>query len=146
MTRRFGRVVESWSVAAISAVAMLALGAPAAAAASPAAASQSEARQAPYLNGGVGQGSQDKMKSEAAQWPLHLTFSAKADNDYVADVQLAIHDHQGAEVLKLKDAGPITYVRLPPGSYRISANHDGKEKVRSVDVGRSSAVNFHWDE
>lgn len=146
MNRRVGRVLESWSVAAISAAAMMALGAPvtSAAAASPAA-TRPEARQVPYLNGGVGEDSQEQMKSEAAQWPLRMTFSANANNEYAAGVQLAIRDHQGAEVLKLKDAGPITYVRLAPGKYRISANHNGQEQVRSVDVGRSTAVNFHWD-
>lgn len=147
MNSRIFHALESLSVATVSAAALFALGAPVAFAA-PAAEAQAAIQQATgqtnYLNGGIGAGSQDKMKSEAPNWPLHITFSEGAQNDYLADVRLTIHDAKGAEVLDLKNAGPLTYVRLTPGEYRISAEHKGRKEERSVNVGKSTAVNFHW--
>lgn len=147
MNSRIFHALESLSVATVSAAALFALGAPVAFAAPVAEtqpATQQAGGQAEYLNGGIGAGSQEKMKSEARNWPLHITFSATAQNDYLADVHLTIHDAKGAEVLNLKDAGPITYVRLAPGDYRVSAEHKGEKEERNVKVGESTAVNFHW--
>lgn len=144
---RIFHALESLGVATISAAALCMLGAPAVWAA-PAAATPSAAQpgvqQAPYLNGGIGENNQEKMKAEASRWPLHLTFSAGPKNEYLADVQLSIHDHQGAEVLKLDQAGPLTYVRLAPGEYRIRAEHKGQKEERTLKVGKHTAASFHW--
>lgn len=135
---------RSLSALAFSVAAALVLGAPLAQAA-PAAQAAAAQSTVPFLNGGIGAISQEKMKSEAPQWPLRLTFSAKASNEYVANVHLTIHNHAGAEVLNAKGLGPLTYVRLTPGEYRITAVHDGKKQERTLEVGQSTAVNFHWE-
>lgn len=135
------RTRKPWGAIALSAALALGIGVPLAHAA-PAAATESTV---PFLNGGIGASSQEKMKSEAAQWPLRLTFSAKASDEYVANVHLTIHDHAGTEVLNAKGVGPLTYVRLSPGKYQVTAVHDGKKQERTIEVGHGTAVNFHWE-
>ena len=97
-----------------------------------------------YINGGVGQNSEQHMKQEAAQWPLRMTFSKGPKNEFVADVHVRIADKSGNEVFVLPDAGPMTYVKLAPGEYRVRATHDGKTETRAVHVKGSTQENFHW--
>lgn len=97
-----------------------------------------------YVNGGIGQLSQRAMRREAQNWPLRMTFSESRSYDYVADVRLEVADDSGGVIFTLEKAGPITYVSLKPGAYRIVANHDGQEQTRKVNVGLSTEVNFHW--
>lgn len=97
-----------------------------------------------YVNGGIGEASQRAMRRDAPNWPLRMTFSESATNDYVADVKLEVQNDAGKDILTLDDVGPITYIRLRPGAYRISAEHHGKLQVRSISVGLGTEVNFHW--
>lgn len=99
-----------------------------------------------YLNGGIDNDSQEQMRKQAHDWPLRMTFSAQANNAFAANVRLAVVDKQGKSVLQLDSAGPLTYVRLSPGEYRVTASYEGKEQTRTVHVGeKSSDVNFHWE-
>lgn len=98
-----------------------------------------------YLNGGIGQEEQQSMRKDASHWPLRMTFSDKANNEFVADVGLKVFDAQGQAVLRLKDAGPMTYVQLPQGEYRISASYKGDVLTREVHVGpKGMDADFHW--
>lgn len=101
--------------------------------------------RATYLNGGVGLQSEQRMRQDARHWPLRMTFSDQPSNEFVADVKLQITDHGGHTVLHLNDAGPMTYVQLPQGDYRISAAYKGDTLTRNVHIGPKGAdANFHW--
>ncbi len=98
-----------------------------------------------YLNGGVGQLSEERMHKDARHWPLRMTFSDKSSNEFVADVKLKIFDHDGRAVLRLKDAGPMTYVQLPQGDYRVTAAYKGDTLTREIHIGpKGMDANFHW--
>ncbi|TAN09489.1 MAG: carboxypeptidase regulatory-like domain-containing protein [Burkholderiaceae bacterium] len=150
MSTRIQGTLARWGTVAAAAAMVLGLGT-----AGTSAAAQSSAGSAgppaaqtvggvSYLNGGIGEASQKAMRRDAANWPLRMTFSESANNDYVADVKLDVRNRHGQDVLMLNDAGPLTYVRLKPGEYRISAEHRGKQQVRTVNVGLGTEVNFHW--
>lgn len=98
-----------------------------------------------YLNGGVGADAQDAMKAARAGYNLHLTF-ANRTGEYRANVQVDIWDGQGQQRFSLADAGPLLYVRLPPGSYRVMASSAGQRYERSVRLGASGALDlaFTW--
>lgn len=100
-----------------------------------------------YLNGGVGQNEEAYMHGVARQWPLRMTFSQRKDDEFVANVNLKIADHSGATVLALQGAGPMTYARLKPGQYRVSATFDGKTEVREVALDGKAGTDlyFHWN-
>ena len=98
-----------------------------------------------YLNGGIGHGEQMSMREDASHWPLRMTFSDKSNNEFVADVGLKVFDAHGQALLRLKDAGPMTYVQLPQGDYHITASYKGDTLTRDVHVGpKGLDANFHW--
>ena len=98
-----------------------------------------------YLNGGVGQASEERMHKDAHHWPLRMTFSTKSSNEFVADVKLKVFDHSGRAVLRLKDAGPMTYVQLPQGDYHVTAAYKGDTLTRNIHIGpKGMDANFHW--
>lgn len=104
------------------------------------------ARTTMYLNGGVGKDDEAYMRRIAKDWPLRMTFSERRDNEFVADVRVAVTDARGAPVLLLNDAGPMTYAMLPAGKYRVSATFHGITESREVtiDGAKGRDVAFHW--
>jgi hypothetical protein len=101
---------------------------------------------AKYVNGGIGDGQTRYMQSIAKNWPMRIMFSQLKANEFVAGVNLQITDSRKATMLQLDSAGPLTYVQLPPGAYRVTATHDGQTQTRNVTLGRSgkSDLHFHW--
>jgi hypothetical protein len=53
---------------------------------------------------------------------------------------------RGAPYLQLSNAGPLTYVRLPAGKYRINARFHGKSETHEVTLDRDTCrdVYFRW--
>ncbi|MBS0294050.1 MAG: hypothetical protein JSS01_16185 [Proteobacteria bacterium] len=98
-----------------------------------------------YLNGGVGKDEETRMHKDAHNWALRMTFSDKSSNEFVAGVKLKVFNHEGRAVLRMKDAGPMTYVQLPQGEYRITATYKNDMLTRVVHVGpKGLDANFHW--
>lgn len=103
-------------------------------------------RTTTYVNGGVGKEDEAYMRKIAKDWPLRMIFSERKDNEFVADVNLAVTDHRGAPVLALNNTGPMTYAMLPAGKYRITATFHGITESRDVtlDGKQGRDVYFHW--
>ena len=99
-----------------------------------------------YLNGGVGEGSEQYMRKIAKDWSLRMIFSERKDNEFVADVTLLVTDTHGVPYLQLNDAGPMTYAMLPAGKYRITARFKGRSETREVTLDGKTGrdVYFHW--
>lgn len=99
-----------------------------------------------YLNGGIGSDEEQYMRSVAADWPLRLTFAQSPSGDFVAGVRLLITNEKGTPYLQSSDAGPMTYVRLPPGKWRIVASYQGKSETREVTLDGKTGrdVFFGW--
>jgi hypothetical protein len=99
-----------------------------------------------YLNGGIGNDEQQAMRRMARDFPLRIEFSEHDDNEFIADVPVAITDGEGNPVFQLAEAGPMLFVSLPDGKYRVTATRNGKTEMRSVDLngGRGRELYFHW--
>ncbi|MEO8991999.1 MAG: hypothetical protein ABI284_03475 [Nitrosospira sp.] len=101
-----------------------------------------------YLNGGIGTDEQQYMREVAKDWSLRMIFSENKNNEFVADVSVVITNPHGTPYLLLSNAGPMTYVMLPAGKYRITANFKGLSETREITlndkIGRD--VYFHWKE
>eukprot|EP01034_Spumella_vulgaris_P028655 gene28655-35550_t len=79
-------------------------------------------QEAQYITGGVGAEEREDMKAQREQYNLLLTFA-----DRNGEMQAGVA------------------VTLPPGSYRISASVDGRQQVRSANLGHGPReVAFHW--
>lgn len=100
---------------------------------------------APYVSGGVGDESIERLNAQAGQFNLKLVFALSA-GDYVSDVGVSIADAKGRIVLAGTSDGPWFYTRLPAGSYRVSATLAERTVKRQVSIGRSGlkTVDFRW--
>jgi hypothetical protein len=99
-----------------------------------------------YVNGGIGDGEQARMRRVAAEFPLRMTFSVRKDGEFIADVPVQILDMKGMPVFELSRAGPMLFVSLPDGRYRVLARYKGLTESQQVTVGGKSGkdLNFHW--
>ncbi|MFZ2852799.1 MAG: hypothetical protein WAZ34_01645 [Rhodocyclaceae bacterium] len=97
-----------------------------------------------YLSGGIG--SDDPVARMAEDYKLHLVFATQGSGAYVADVRVLIEDAKGKKILAADSPGPIFYVKLPTGNYRITAEYEGKPLRKSVSLKdhRLRDLYFHW--
>jgi hypothetical protein len=100
-----------------------------------------------YLSGGVGADEQQSMLAARHDYNLQLTFATKVSGAYLADVPVTIRDRSGAVVAAFVSTGPLCYVKLAPGSYRILASLHGKELSQSavIQPHRARELYFYWD-
>lgn len=101
---------------------------------------------ATYLSGGVGKEEADAMRREAKAYPLRMTFSERRDGEFIVDVPVVITDAQGRRVLDLPNAGPLLYVSLPNGKYKISARFHNVTETKNVTLAGKGGrdVYFNW--
>ena len=104
------------------------------------------AQNAPYVSGGIGRGEVRQIEGMEAGYNLHMTFSEGPSNAYITNVVLRIADSRGRTVLALDDAGPLTNVKLPPGTYSVSTRYGQSERTQKVEVpaGKPVQLNLHY--
>jgi opacity protein-like surface antigen len=99
-----------------------------------------------YVNGGVGVEEQAAMKAQRADYNLLLTFATQQSGAYRSDIQLDIMNAKGTDLLSVANVGPMFFVKLTPGTYRISAAAEGKTFKRTVKVGNApKEIVLHWE-
>ena len=98
-----------------------------------AAASASEAQAAAAVCGGVGNDERRELAAAAEGASLSLQFNLAGRGNFVADVDVTITPARG-EAFSAKTDGPICYVQLPPGIYKIEATYNGTRKSASATV------------
>lgn len=84
----------------------------------------------PYLSGGVGDEERQAMDALAGQYNLKLEF-ARNDGTFLADVRVAL---RGPVTVDLVSEGPVLMLRLPPGTYAVTAVVEGVTKTSKVVV------------
>jgi len=95
-----------------------------------------------YVSGGIGDDELDAMKAQASQYNFRMINSDRTGH-YAADTEVMIQGRDGGEVLHLQDAGPLLYVRLPPGSYKVTASNSGQQQAKNIKVSASMPTNVH---
>jgi hypothetical protein len=100
-----------------------------------------------YLNGGVGLDEQATMRGLAKEFPLRIVFSEGRDREFLADVPMEISDSSGNPIFQLRSAGPMLYVMLPQGRYKVSARFKGVTRTQQVTLAGNDRkdVLFHWE-
>jgi hypothetical protein len=103
---------------------------------------------ASFVNGGIGTEEADAIRTEAADYPLELVFSRRADERYefVAEVHLRIQDRDGQVIVDKPFQGPIFLARLPDGTYTVTAEYRGETQKRRVAVvdGKHAKLSLVW--
>ena len=98
-----------------------------------------------YVTGGIGDDERAAIEAEKGSYNTHIT-NASVKGAFVEDTTIVVKDKTGAELLSV-NAGPLTYIQLPVGSYTIEASHNGEVKSHKVNIGKKTKVvtpNFAW--
>lgn len=94
------------------------------------------AQQVDILSGGVGAGDRAMIEAQQNNYALKLVFSGQG-GAYLAGVNVEMKDSKGATVLSTVTDGPILLVKLPAGTYMLTATASGIVKTQKVTVGHS---------
>ena len=100
-----------------------------------------------YLNGGIGKDEQEFMRRSAHKFPLRMTFFESENREFITGVTVVIFDAKGKQVFELSNAGPMLYVMLPNGKYKIRAHFKGVAESRGATLrGRKGKdLYFRWN-
>ena len=97
-----------------------------------------------WTSGGVSDEGREDMQKSAADFNVHVVFSTR-HGKYHADVPFRVFRSDGLLLVSGVSEGPLLYLRLPPGSYRISADIDGvaySQPLQAPPAGHSRQVSF----
>ena len=99
----------------------------------------------PYVSGGVGTDSIDRLTALSGNFNLKLVFALKS-GDYVSNVKVTIADARGTSLLDTTSDGPWFLTKLPAGNYQIVATFAGDAQKRTVAVGTEKlrTLDFRW--
>ncbi|MES3707158.1 carboxypeptidase regulatory-like domain-containing protein [Pseudomonas putida] len=98
-----------------------------------------------YLQGGIGQDEANALRKTTG-YDLHVELSTGPEGKFQSGATVDIQNAQGQPVLSVTDAGPLLYVQLPPGKYKVTGNAQGETVQQPVTVnGKAPAtVNLNW--
>lgn len=88
----------------------------------------------PWMSGGIGDEARDEMRKAATAYNVHVIFSDR-QGSYLADIPFAVSGRNGKEILAGVSEGPLLYLKLPPATYRISAQIDGAWQHKQIQAG-----------
>ncbi|MGZ5259776.1 MAG: hypothetical protein ACXWC0_19330, partial [Burkholderiales bacterium] len=96
------------------------------------------------LSGGVGENERAKLAEQASGHNLKLVFTMTTGN-YLAEVPFQI-SRGGKTVVDETAKGPWAFVKLPPGTYNVTATYNGKTHTKQVSVPQSGQkrLAFIW--
>jgi hypothetical protein len=99
----------------------------------------------PYMSGGVGEESLQRLSAHASEFNLKLVFAMKS-GAYLSNVRVAIADAKGKTLLDTTSEGPWFLTKLPQGNYQVVASHAGKALARPIAVDGTAlrTVDFRW--
>ncbi len=97
-----------------------------------------------FVCAGIGLDESTAMRAAMKDHALSLLF-ARADGEYMADVNVKITSTSGASALAVRAAGPVCLIDLPAGRYTVEAKSGGVSKTVAVTLGSSpKTVDFRF--
>ena len=100
-----------------------------------------------YVTGGIGLDESTAIKELRADYPLAVVFAESTTykrDRYISGVEVEV-EHAGSMLFKTRTQGPYLLLKAPPGTYRITAVHNGVPKTRNIRIGTTPRqVGFAW--
>ena len=98
-----------------------------------------------FISGGIGLDERQEMYANRDRYNLRLSF-ANAMGAYISGVNVSIEPLSAkGTAMQCPDAGPLLYLSLLSGKYRISAAFEDKTQVLTVNVNpRASERVMYW--
>ena len=87
-----------------------------------------------WMSGGVGDEALGEMRKMAPSFNVHIVFNDRA-GAYLAGIPFTVASGNGRIIHSGVSDGPLLYLKLKPGSYRISAEIDGASQRHSLKLG-----------
>lgn len=85
------------------------------------------------MSGGVGDEARAEMRRAAGDYNVHVLFSGRG-GAYLAGIPYTVADGDGRIIHSGVSEGPLLYLKLRPGSYRIAAELDGVSQDKRIAV------------
>ncbi|WP_162915178.1 hypothetical protein [Desertibaculum subflavum] len=99
-----------------------------------------------YVSGGVGSDEQAQMERLRDEFNLRILTARRKSGEFLADARVTIMQ-RGRTVLETVMTGPLMLVELPPGSYAVRVEVEGKPIDQTVVIeprdGRE--LYLYWD-
>ena len=86
-----------------------------------------------WMSGGVGDEALGEMRKMAPSFNVHIVFNDRA-GAYLAGIPFTVASGNGRIIHSGVSDGPLLYLKLKPGSYRISAEIDGASQRHSLKL------------
>jgi hypothetical protein len=97
-----------------------------------------------YVTGGVGLEERAALAQQTSDFNLKVV-NAVPGRPFVADVDIAVKDSRGQELLRTTTDGPWLLAKLPAGRYTIHASDGNRTQTRTVQLGQSQReVMLRW--
>ena len=96
-----------------------------------------------YVNGGIGQEEADEMRTKAGSFNLRLYMSEGKHGHSVTDAQVTVFDKKGNISLDLSNGGPMLFMHVVNGGYKIVAKYNGITITRSVHISNRRGENVY---
>lgn len=99
-----------------------------------------------FATGGIGEEQQKAVKALAGNYNVLITFANK-NGEYRANVGAMVLDKTGEMVFDIDGAGPLLYLKLPQGTYRINVRSEAGNQTKNFSVpplGKRE-ITFTWD-
>lgn len=85
--------------------------------------------------GGVGSDERHAMEAQGEASNLSLELFVAPGGEYVADVDVTLRPLASpGSVVSVHSEGPVCYLRVPPGRYRIEATYEGITRSAQANV------------
>ncbi|RZL92732.1 MAG: hypothetical protein EOP82_09350 [Variovorax sp.] len=99
-----------------------------------------------HASGGISYEGQQEMQAKQDLYTLRLAFAEAQTGAYVAGVTVTIEaEGRNAPFGPFADCGPLFYVALRPGVYRVIASYAGLTRTKAIRVGRGAThVTLYW--
>ena len=104
-----------------------------------------------YLCGGVGDEGLQAMRDLRQPYNLRMKFAQVRTGNFLAGVSVRVEPQGAASTTAkpaigpIEDCGPVMYMRLEPGRYRINATYGDMTLKRNVRVGRGPTEHvLYW--
>jgi hypothetical protein len=99
-----------------------------------------------YVTGGTGVDEQEEMEKLRSQFNLRILTARRKSGEYLADARVTIMQG-GRLVLETVMTGPLMLAELPPGTYAVRVEVEGKPIDQTVVIvprdGRE--LYLYWD-
>ncbi|WP_043197320.1 hypothetical protein [Pseudomonas putida] len=98
-----------------------------------------------YIQGGIGQDEANALRKTTG-YDLHVELSTGPEGKFQSGATVDIQNAQGQSVLSVSDVGPLLYVQLPPGTYKVTGNAQGEtvQQVVTVNGKGPRTVSLNW--